>query len=236
MTTTALPPPVADLELVDRAILLDDTLVCADLHLGVGPSAGLDLPLGTGAQTVERLEGLVERVNPARLIIAGDILHAFDAIPRPVREALARLADAPTDCEMELSVLAGNHDRQLEALWGGPIGTSRRVGDTLVCHGHESPTATADRYVIGHEHPVLQVAGRRRPCYLAGTSVADGADVVVLPAFSRLLQGVRVNRVDADGLMSPLLDSPDDLTPIVWDEDAEKPVPFPRLSALRYHL
>lgn len=236
MSAAELPEPVADLEFVDRAVLLGDVLVCADLHLGLGPSAGLDLPVGTGSRTVERLEVLLERTDPTQLVLAGDVLHAFDTVPRPVRRVLDRLADVTVDRGTEMFVLAGNHDRQLGHLWDGPVGASHRVGDTLVCHGHERPDATADRYVIGHEHPVLKVAGRRRPCYLAGAGVADGADVVVLPAFSRILRGVRVDGLDAGGLMSPLLPSPDDLEPVVWDEDGRDALAFPPVADLRDRL
>ncbi|MFB6310210.1 MAG: metallophosphoesterase [Salinirussus sp.] len=236
MSTADLPDPLVDLEPVDRCILVDDVLVCADLHLGLGPSAGLELPVGTGTRTVDRLETLLDRFEPAHLVVAGDILHAFDAVPFPVRDALKRLATITADRDIQTTLLAGNHDMQLEHHWEGGIQDTYQIGDTLVCHGHSQPDITADRYVIGHEHPVLEVAGRRRPCYLAGTGAADGDGVVVLPAFSRLLRGVRLDELTAEGFMSPLLTDPGELVPVVWDADAREPVTFPQLTDLQKRL
>lgn len=230
------PPAVADLALRDRAVLVEDSLVVADLHLGQGATTALDFPVGDGTDTVDRLTALLSWANPAELVIAGDVLHSFSTVPGSVREALGAVTDAAADAGADLVLVEGNHDTMLASVWDGDVHRSHRVGDTLVCHGHELPEETAARYLIGHEHPILDAAGRRRPCYLVGEAALDGTAVVVLPAFSRLLRGVSINRLEAEGFMSPLVGDPADLAPLVWDDDAGEVVPFPVLGAFRERL
>lgn len=230
------PAVAADLALRDRAVLVEGSLVVADLHLGQGATSALDFPVGDGTGTVDRLGSLLSWAEPAELVIAGDVLHSFSTVPASVRDALRAVGDAARDAGARPVLLEGNHDTMLRSVWDGDIHDSHRIGDTLVCHGHERPDESAARYLIGHEHPVLDAAGRRRPCYLAGDTAAGSSDLVVLPAFSRLLRGVSINRLEADGFMSPLVGDPAGLAPIVWDDDAGEVVPFPALGEFRERL
>lgn len=236
MDEDRLPAAVADLALRDRAVLVDDSLVVADLHLGRGVTSALDFPVGDATDTVDRIRALLAWAEPAELVIAGDVLHSFSTVPRGVRDALDAITDAAAEAGARPVLLEGNHDTMLASAWDGDLHVSHRVGNTLVCHGHESPEESAARYLIGHEHPILDAAGRRRPCYLVGEAAACGADLVVLPAFNRLLRGVSINRLEADGFMSPLVGDPAELAPLVWDEDAGDLVPFPRLGEFRDRL
>jgi hypothetical protein len=51
-----------------------------------------------------------------------------------------------------------------------------------------------------------------------------------------LLRGVSIDRLEAEGFMSPLVGDPADLAPLVWDDDAGEVVPFPPLGAFRERL
>ena len=236
MPQAPVPDPVADCTLRDRALLVDGVLVVADLHLGQGAASQLDFPVGDTTRTVDALEALLERTDPEHLVLAGDTLHSFSTVPTTVADALETIVAAATDRGVEAIALQGNHDAMLEAVWQGEVRDSYRVGDTVICHGHEAPTERGERYVIGHEHPVLSVAGRRRPCYLVGESGFEGGDLVVLPAFGRLLRGVVVNEMRADEFMSPLVTDADGLAPVVWDEDARETLDFPPLGEFRERL
>lgn len=230
------PAAVADLALRDRAVLVEDTLVVADLHLGQGATSALEVPVGDGADVVDRLTALLSWADPTDVVIAGDVLHSFSTLPQSVRDVFDAVADAAEAAGARLVLLEGNHDTMLASVWDGEIKDFHRVGDTIICHGHETPEADGARYLIGHEHPILDAAGRRRPCYLVGEGVATDGDLVVLPAFSRLPRGVSINRLEADGFMSPLVGDPADLAPLVWDDDAGEVVPFPPLGAFRDQL
>ena len=103
----------------------------------------------------------------------------------------------------------------------------------MICHGHEAPETDAERYVVGHDHPTIEIEGQRRPCYLVAADAYEGAEVVMLPAFNRLLAGVRVNEMRAGEFMSPLIQRVDEFEPLVWDEGREECLSFPPLGEFR---
>jgi len=234
---------VADLRFRDRALLVGDTLVLADLHVGRGADSGVEVPVGDGADMVERFEDLLARFEPAEAVVAGDLLHSFRTVPRTVRETVDGLAAAAREAGARLVVTPGNHDTMLDSVWEGPTADSYRVGDTVVCHGHVKPGTepgkgwdSAGRYIVGHDHPTITMEGKRRPCYLAGEGVYRGADVVMLPAFNRLLQGVEVNGMSTSEFMSPLVTDADAFAPVVRDEAGDETLTFPPLGDFRHRL
>jgi putative SbcD/Mre11-related phosphoesterase len=241
--------PPADLTFRDRALVVGDVLVVADLHLGKGASGGFELPVGDGADMLERFRELLTTTEPATVVVAGDLLHAFGTIPRTVEDTLDGLTAAVAAADAELVVTPGNHDSLLETVRDGPTPAHYRVGDTVVTHGHQVPdvedAGSVDRYVIGHDHPTIEIEGHRRPCFLLGEGVvaADGtggpthrADLVMLPAFNRLLRGVAVNEMTAADFQSPLCQSAEALAPVVRDERGGETLPFPPLGEFRHRL
>ncbi|WP_276271520.1 metallophosphoesterase [Haloarcula litorea] len=220
----------------DRALVLGDTLVVADLHVGRGTGGNLAFPVGSGTDVVERFRDLVERHDPDEAVVAGDLLHSFRTVPRTVEDTVAGLRSVCRDAGARPLVTPGNHDTMLDSVWDGPTAAEHRVGDTLVLHGHEPPEEEADRYVVGHDHPTIDIEGQRRPCYLVGRDQYRGGDVVMLPSFNRLNAGVEVNRMSAADFQSPLVTDADRLEPVVWDEDARETVSFPQLGEFRRML
>jgi putative SbcD/Mre11-related phosphoesterase len=216
----------------DRAVLIEDTLVLADCHLGKGES-NLELPVGDTSDVIDRFDALLARYEPGTAVIAGDLLHSFSTLPLSVREAVGAVRTAADDRDVELVVTPGNHDTMLASVWDGPSPAAYEVGDTVVCHGDELPEAEADRYVVGHDHPTIEIEGRRRPCYLVGENAYEGATVVMVPAFNRLLAGTPVNTMRAGEFMSPLVTDVDAFRPVVWDADAGEPLTFPPLGEFR---
>lgn len=222
-----------------RAVYLPDAaaLVAADLHLGRAAASAVDAPLDEGPIIVDRLLALVDRFEPTELVLAGDVLDAFDAVPWAARSALEALRTGVDDRDATLVLLEGNHDTLLEALVeDGPRETHELADGTIVSHGHRRPAAGGPRHVVGHDHPVIDIEGRRRPCFLFGRGVFDEADVLALPAFNPTLRGTAVNRwADGDPL-SPLLVEVSGLHPVVWDAHTEESFVFPALGTLQPYL
>lgn len=225
----------------ERGVYLEAaaTLVVADTHLGRDESSAVSLPLGAAADVRERLGGLLTRFTPETVVIAGDVVHTFGRVSAHSRETLEALESTCEDAGAELVLVAGNHDVGLATAWDGPLHDEYVLtGDepnshTVVCHGHELPTTTADRYLFGHVHPTIVLEGARHPCVLHGRGCFRDADVVCLPAFTRLASGVVVNDLHAEAFTSPLLTDADTLEPIVFDDDAGEPLRFPPLGELR---
>jgi putative SbcD/Mre11-related phosphoesterase len=228
----------AGITFADRAVYVEDhaTLVLADLHVGRDAASNVQARLGEHEDLLDRFEALCERFAPERVVFAGDLLHSFSTLPRGVMETVAGLESVATAAGASLVVTPGNHDSMLGSVWDGPTETEHRVGRWVVCHGHEPPTTDAAGYVVGHEHPTIVIEGVRRPCYLYGTGVYDGTDVLMLPAFTRLAAGVPVDRLSAEGCRSPLVRDLDSFRPVVRDEAAGETLGFPPLGRFREML
>lgn len=223
----------------DRAVYLPDTetLVAADLHLGTVAASAVDAPLEEGPAIVDRLAALVERFEPAELVLAGDVLHAFGFVPQAARETVSALVQRVEAVDAALVLLEGNHDAQLAELSDLQPAGSHQLGDgTVVCHGHERPAETGHRYVVGHDHPVIVIDGRRWPCYLHGQAAEGEAEVLALPAFNAAVRGTPVNDwADGDPL-SPFLTAVSEFQPVVWDHTTDDALVFPALASLQTHL
>lgn len=241
---TAVPDatPTVDLPftLAPRAAYLPaaDALVLADVHLGRGAASSVDAPIDDAGDVRDRLEPLLERFEPGTVVIAGDLLHAFDSVPYGVERDLAALESCVEGADADLVVTPGNHDAMLESIFGGETTPACRLddGETVVCHGHERPALEAERYVIGHDHPALSVEGRKRPCFLYGPATDEGADVLVLPAFTRLAPGATVNGMRSRDFQSPLVADLDRFHPALWDPGQEQALWFPPLGECRHLL
>jgi len=216
-----------------------DALVVADLHVGRGEASAVSFPVGEREDLVARIDALCARFDPERVVIAGDVVHTFSAVSDRSRETLAALREACDASGAALELVAGNHDTSLAKAWGGPLREAVVLDDgadaprTVVCHGHEPPPVAGDRYVIGHVHPTIEIEGDRRPCFLRGDGVYRDADLLALPAFTRLAPGVAVNEMRTDAFNSPLVTDADRLAPVVFDPDGGEPLRFPPLGAFR---
>jgi hypothetical protein len=230
---------VYDVTYRGRAVYLPsaDALVVADVHVGRDEASAVQFPLGERQDLSERLSALVGHFSPAEVVFAGDVLHQFGRATDRAATALDGLTDVCRDAGVGLVAVRGNHDAALDAVWEGEIHDEYRLGaDVLVCHGHEDPDGDADLYVVGHDHPSIDIEGRRRPCFLYGEGVYRGADVVMLPAFNRLAAGAPVNGMDAGDAQSPLLTDVDAFRPLVYDEDVHEVLTFPPLGEFRRML
>jgi hypothetical protein len=227
--------PMLDASLRDRAVYLHDSdaLVLADLHLGRAADSAVAFPLRERADIEERLRDLLSAFDPSTVVFAGDVLHRFDGSRRAV-DALGTLVEACAAAGGRPVLVAGNHDVALPELWDGPVHDEYRLADgTLVCHGHERPEGDADRYLVGHDHPVLRVEGVRHPCYLYGPETFRGGDVLMLPAFTTLAPGVVVNQYRTADFDSPLVTDADALRPVLRDETGAETLSFPPLGSVR---
>lgn len=220
----------------DLGIYVDGVLVVSDLHVGRGAASNVELPVGEGEDMVERFDALCAEFEPEEVVIAGDLLHSFESVPGPVRDTLAGLNEAAREIGARIVATPGNHDTLLDAVWSGPTEEEYRLGETVVCHGHVEPQRDAQRYIIGHDHPTIEIEGTRRPCLLSGDGVYRGADLIVLPSFNKLVRGVRINEMSAGDFMSPLVTDADALAPTVRDSDAGETLSFPPLGDFRHRL
>ncbi len=187
--------------LPEGAIRLGDTLIIADLHVGLEEAM---LETGVYApslldEMISSLRELMERENVGRLVIDGDIKHSFAPSFRE-RLRLREFVEEMKESANEIVLVRGNHDVGVD--WLGRLGVeiadSLELGGWKVIHGHRPERG--GRFIIGHEHPSVTLrdevgATIKRRVFLKGEKL------VVLPAFSPWVYGNDVTR----NIVSPLL-------------------------------
>lgn len=224
----------------DRAIYLpsSETLVCADFHVGRDTNSNVDVALGGHDDITSRFEMLLEKHEPTEAVIAGDLLHSFDRIPTGAARTVRTIEQLADDAGCHVVITPGNHDTMLKELWDGSIVQEYPLGDgsIVVTHGHVIPETEAAWYIIGHDHPTIEIEGARHPCYLHAPKQYDCAGVMMLPTFSRVPPGVVVNEMTANEFLSPLITDVSSIRPIVSDPDSDETYEFPRLGSLRQFL
>lgn len=221
----------------DRTVRIDSTLVLADLHLGRAATSAVEAPIADGRDILVRLDDILAESVPETVVLAGDVLHSFDTVPRGVAERLEEIADRVDKAGSELILVPGNHDTMLDSVWDGSTTEAYWIDEeTVVVHGDERPDAEADRYVIGHDHPTIEIQGQRHPCFLEGQGGPDGAELLVLPAFNRFTAGVPINGRSQADFQSPLVVNADALQPVVRDATVGETLRFPPLGSIRHRL
>ncbi|WP_123537389.1 metallophosphoesterase [Halosimplex salinum] len=221
----------------DRAVYVDGTLVLADLHFGKGAASSVEFPIGAGEDCAERLTSLLEHFEPEEVVLAGDVFHSFDYVPDSAEDALSLVSEAVRDAGARLVVVEGNHDTMLDSAYAGDLHAeyvleTEGTETVVVTHGHEEPERTADSYIVGHDHPAIEIEGQKRPCFLVGGGAYRRSDVFVLPPFNRLVEGLSVNgRLGGSRPeLSPLVTRVSQFRPVVYDEESEETLTFPPLG------
>ncbi|SEW02507.1 metallophosphoesterase family protein [Halobacterium jilantaiense] len=208
-----------------------DALVFADVHVGRDAASDVALPLGEHEDLLDRLRAHLDDFEPGRVVLAGDLLHVHGSVPDGVRDTVDDLRAAIEASGATLDVLEGNHDTMLDAVGVDAVDHAELSDGTVVAHGHEPPPRDASRYVVGHQHPAVEIEGQRHPCFLYGPGQYAGGDVLVLPAFTRLAAGTPVESLSDGTAVSPLLADPSGYRPVVVSEG--EALGFPALGDLR---
>ncbi len=179
------------------------TLVVADVHAGYVrtlQARGYLLPGVDDRELLARIDSLRARLDPATVVIAGDVVHGTSSLRRGPdgHSALDRLLSALAGCAAV--IIPGNHDRGLDAaLDGRDVTVCARwcFGPHVAIHGDVADdlrreravaSAAGGRVVLGHYHPALVL----RDALATRTKVmafAWAPGVVCLPALTPFARG-----------------------------------------------
>ena len=146
-------------------------LVIGDLHIGWEVTLarqGIHVPSQT-FKMLQRLEGLIKKYQPRRLIMLGDVKHSVSGTEleewRDVPEFFERLLKLVPIVQ----VIVGNHDGNLEPLTPSKVELLPSSGITIwekygLLHGHAWPTPkilACDTLILGHLHPAITLRDAR---------------------------------------------------------------------------
>lgn len=188
------------------------SIVIADLHLGyegVMQSEGVFFPRYQKNVILNRLERILQNLNPKKVIVNGDFKHEFSRNLsqewREVKEVLDFLMK-----RTEVVMLRGNHDNYLKTIlskYNMELHDVYEQRNVILSHGHKELVRDKNQTLImAHEHPSIRLrdeigAGVRLPCFLHDKE----AKILVMPAFSPLAIGTDVVSTPRDELISPIL-------------------------------
>ena len=166
-------------------------LFIADLHLGKAATfraLGQPVPGGTTRENLRRLDALIARHAPTRLVFLGDFLHGREAQKPGTQMAVQAWRDQHS--QLEMTLVRGNHDSRAgdppAALRIDVVAEPFLIGPFACCH---MPQSHPTHFVLaGHVHPVCKIVGPGRdslrlPCFAHENRSA------ILPAFGEFTGG-----------------------------------------------
>jgi len=219
-----------------RAVYLpeSDTAAVSDLHVGLADAArrqGTTLPIDERKELEEAVRDVLTRFEPSTLVFNGDVQHSFGGIG-DAGETVRRLRRVAEAEGAETVFVEGNHDTDLDSV----VETTTWYEDegAVFVHGEAVPENLPDAslYVIGHDHPTVEIEGQKEPCFLYGPF--EDAAVVMTPALNPLCEGVVVNEMRASDFMSPFVRRFDDFR-VAVEADGDV-LRFPPLREFRRML
>jgi DNA ligase-associated metallophosphoesterase len=186
----------------------EGALIVADLHLEKGSSFAdrkrpQFLPPYDTRITIERLEQLIARHRPVRVICLGDSIHDPDGADRmdPADSDRITLMTASRDWLW----IAGNHDPEPPRRWGGTVLSEAALGAIMLRHrAGDVPPGPGDGEISGHFHPTASVS--TRAARITGRCFVGDGRRMVLPAFGAYAGGVNVLDPAISGLFGPGFD------------------------------
>ncbi len=172
----------------------EETLVVADLHLEKGSSYAQSrrpqfLPPYDTRATLERLENLLETYAPRRVLCLGDSVHDGEAADRMDGADVARIR-AMTEAT-DWIWIAGNHDPEPPAGWGGTVLSEVAIGALVLRHqATDESLEPGTGEIFGHFHPTASIA--TRAARLSARCFAGDGRRLLLPAFGAYAGGLNV--------------------------------------------
>ncbi len=144
-----------------------------------------------------RLEDLMERYEPEKLLINGDLKHEFSRNMEQEWDEVRQIVDLLAD-RAELVIIRGNHDNYLKTMLSGmgiEMYDSYRTSDGRIefVHGHNSTPSWEGFRIYGHEHPFIRLRDEigaliSMPCFLFD----EENNFLLMPAFSPLASGTSI--------------------------------------------
>jgi len=206
-------------------------LVIADLHIGIEHelyTRGIIIP-SQAEKFQKAIEKLIKMTKAKILIILGDIKHEVPGISFREEKELPKLFSNLVK-KVKIICCKGNHDSYLEKILPKEVKifSSRgfKIGEYGFFHGHAWPSKKlmqCNHLFAGHLHPLVQLKDKFgysiiEPVWIKGKIFQDKVkkkykikktgklELIILPAFNRLLGGTFVNVKSASSeLLGPLL-------------------------------
>ncbi len=180
------------------AAVIKDTLVIADLHLGLEfelQRKGFNIPsqFKPFSREISELSQECERI-----IILGDLKHTITGFSWPERVYLPEFIRS---LNKEVILVKGNHDGDIEEYLNIHLVPSSgfEFEDYWLFHGHARPRELRDHMIMAHVHPVLRIKDSLGGIITEKVWVKakyEGKKLLIMPAFNPLITGADVHEIE----------------------------------------
>ena len=176
--------------LPSRALFLPQTkeLLICDVHLGKAEyfqQNGIPLTNNSDENNFTRIESIVRKYSPEKLIILGDLFHSKYSISKTLQK---RVEDLPEQLKTNVELVLGNHDVGCNIKNIKILDIRKNKNITL---SHE-PLNLADNKslnICGHYHPKLYLKNNGDKLSLRCFAMDTKKNNLYLPAFGDLTGG-----------------------------------------------
>ena len=198
----------------DRCLIIDDgpTAVIGDLHLGYESALedeGMYIPRMNTRSIRTAINRILEKYEPSRFVLLGDIKHDFKRAPKECRSEVSTILKTISDAS-EVILVKGNHDNFIQNVLSDE---RMEVYENIdLCgfrmeHGHVDSGKRP--VVIGHEHPSVRIPGQvgggvKLQCFVH----SKDHGIIIIPPFSPFSSGNDLS-ASQDAFMSPACRSVD---------------------------
>jgi len=211
-----------------KALLIEDSLIVADLHIGIErefAERGISVPSQTEKMKKEILS-LLEKTSAEVLVVLGDLKHKIPLIScQEMREVPVFVEEISKNAEVR--IIKGNHDGNIEKLLSKSsckISAYEVLGDAVLAHGHawiRRKDIEEKLIVLAHAHPCItfkdEFDRRTKEEVWVRSALTEKArerhefkkapEVIIMPAFNKLVSGAPINERMREELIGPYLSS-----------------------------
>lgn len=205
-------------------------IVIADLHIGLEQEllqSGIKIP-----SQVEKFRNLINllinRTKAKKLIILGDLKHKVAGISFKEEIEIPYFLESLME-NVEVIITVGNHDSNIKEVLPGKVkiysSKGFRIGKYGFFHGHAWPSKElmkCDYLFMGHLHPTIELRDKFGLRFVEqvwvktklnqekimkkyGIKKTGKLNILVVPAFNKILGGLTLNRPEQEERFGPLI-------------------------------
>jgi putative SbcD/Mre11-related phosphoesterase len=201
-------------EIADLGLIINDHLIISDIHIGYEGALnrdGIMVPRFQYKKILERINEIIRKYEPKKVIVNGDLKHEFGRITsQEWKESKDFIEFLKTNFH-ETILIKGNHDNFTKFIaekTGLEVYESYDVDDYVIMHGDKLPDKktlkNSKTIIIGHEHPCIGIRNGERlekiKCYMKGNY--HDKNLIVMPSFNFVTEGSDILHEKS---LSPLL-------------------------------
>ena len=176
--------------LPSRALFLPQTkeLLICDVHLGKAEyfqQNGIPLTNNSDENNFTRIESIVRKYSPEKLIILGDLFHSKYSISKTLQK---RVEDLPEQLKTNVELVLGNHDVGCN-IKNIKIFDIKKIENITFSHEPLNLADNKSLNICGHYHPKLYLKNNGDKLSLRCFAMDTKKNNLYLPAFGDLTGG-----------------------------------------------